>query len=178
MHTRKTRKCFKVRAFGLALLSMLLIWRQWTRGRGASWVPSSHRDARRMLEMAGVAPGEVVFDLGSGDGRVVIEAASRFGARAIGVELDLLRVLLSRLLIALHGLGGRARIVRSDLFAIDLSQADVVVCYLQQWSNDALEGKLVAELRPGTRVVSNRWAFRGLREIDRDATGKIRVYEV
>jgi SAM-dependent methyltransferase len=134
----------------------------WTSTRGAPWVPT-HRDiVDRMLRMAAVRPGEVVFDLGSGDGRVLVAAVRRFGARAVGVELDLGRYLWSVLTVTVLGLWGRVRLIRGDLFKVDLSTADVVFAYLLQDTNDRLKDKLRKELRPGARIVSNTFHFSGL----------------
>jgi cyclopropane fatty-acyl-phospholipid synthase-like methyltransferase len=112
--------------------------------------------------MAAVRPGEVVFDLGSGDGRVLVAAVRRFGARAVGVELDLGRYLWSVLTVTVLGLWGRVRLIRGDLFKVDLSTADVVFAYLLQDTNDRLKDKLRKELRPGARIVSNTFHFSGL----------------
>jgi predicted RNA methylase len=131
-----------------------------------------------MLELAGVGEGDLVYDLGSGDGRVVLAAARDFGARAVGIEVDPVRYAWSRARVAAADLGERARIERGDFFTRDLSDADVIVCFLMQWSSDLLAEKLARELRPGARIVSNRWRFPGFTEIARDRTGRLRVYEV
>lgn len=115
-----------------------------------------------MLTMAEIKPGEIVYDLGSGDGRVLIAAARRFGARAVGVEMDVSRFLWSIAAVALLGLGKQVRVIRSDFFEVDLSEADVVFTYLLQNTNDRLKDKLRKELRPGTRIVSNTFTFSGL----------------
>jgi hypothetical protein len=156
----------------------LFTWTMWTRWKGAPWVPSRGRIVTKMLTMADVQPGELVYDLGSGDGRIVVVAASRFGARAVGVEIDPLRYVLSRLIIALLGLRGQSRVVYGDMFSQDLSQADVVTCYLLQETNRQLEGKLIRELRPGARVVSNTFTFPGLRLTRSDDQSKVFVYTV
>ena len=121
---------------------------------GAPWVPMPLDTARRMLQLADVRPGETVYDLGSGDGRVVIAAARNFGATAIGVEIDPLRTLISRTAIALLGLRSRARVARANLFDVDLRDADVVTVYLLPKANARLALKLRSELKPGARVVT------------------------
>jgi SAM-dependent methyltransferase len=107
-----------------------------------------------MLRIAGVGPGDVVYDLGSGEGRIVIAAAKKFGARAVGVEIDPAMVAASRASILREGLAHRASIIHQDIFAADLSAASVVTLYLAPHLNLRLRPRLL-ELRPGTRVVSH-----------------------
>ncbi|MGH8705380.1 MAG: SAM-dependent methyltransferase [Burkholderiales bacterium] len=107
-----------------------------------------------MLRLAGVGPGDVVYDLGSGDGRVVITAARKFGARAVGVEIDLALVAQSRANAARAGVADRTRILQQDLFATDLGEATVITLYLAPHLNLRLRPKLLG-LAPGTRIVSH-----------------------
>lgn len=107
----------------------------------------------RMLQLAEVGPGDTVIDLGSGDGRIVIEAARR-GARGLGFELDKSLVAAAEENARAAGLAGRARFEAADLFAADFSAATVVTIYLLPELNAKLLPKLLA-LRPGTRIVSH-----------------------
>ena len=109
-----------------------------------------------MLELAQVGPTDFVLDLGSGDGRIVIQAAKRFGARGLGVEIVPELVERSRKNADLAGVGRSARFVVQDLFSTDLSVATVITMYLLQEVNLQLRPSLLA-LRPGTRVVSHDW---------------------
>jgi SAM-dependent methyltransferase len=143
------------------LIMVFLMSLVWTNARGAPWVPTSRQVIRTMLEMAELRPGEVLYDLGCGDGRVLITAARDFRARAVGVEVDLSRYLWSVLAVILRGLGRRVKIMRGDLFSVDLSEADVVFTFLLQDTNDRLKEKLRRELRPGARIVSNIFTFSG-----------------
>ncbi len=110
-----------------------------------------------ILALAGVGPGDTLYDLGSGDGRIVIAAALRHGTRGVGVEIDpaLVRLSTERALAA--GVAERARFVQQDLFETDFSGATVVTMYLLPDVNLALRPRLLATLRPGTRVVSHDW---------------------
>lgn len=119
--------------------------------------PQSVVDA--MLEMAQVTAADVVYDLGSGDGRIPITAAQRYGARGVGIEIDptLVREANSRLTGS--GVADRVRFVNQDLFDADLSDATVVAVYLLPRVLDRLLPKLKRELRPGTRIVSNQYHF-------------------
>jgi SAM-dependent methyltransferase len=108
-----------------------------------------------MLRVAGVTADDVVFDLGSGDGRVVIAAAREFGARAVGVEIDPGLVQASRDAALAAGVAGRATFLWQDLFVTDLREATVVTLYLRDDVNLRLRPKLLAELTPGARLVSH-----------------------
>jgi hypothetical protein len=108
-----------------------------------------------MLELARVTPADVVYDLGSGDGRIVLTAAREFGARSVGVEIDPALVTQSRAAAARLGVAERATFVEQDLFRTDLSPATVVTLYLSPEMNRQLRPKLLAELAPGSRVVSH-----------------------
>ncbi|HMO45080.1 MAG TPA: class I SAM-dependent methyltransferase [Rubrivivax sp.] len=109
-----------------------------------------------MLELAQVGPDDFVLDLGSGDGRIVINAARRFGARGLGVEIVPELVQRSRANAARAGVAERARFVEQDLFKTDLSAATVITMYLLQEVNLQLRPALLG-LRPGTRIVSHDW---------------------
>ena len=123
------------------------------RGKDVVWVPTPQALVDTMLDMAKVTPEDLVMDLGSGDGAIVITAAKR-GARAIGIEYNLDLVLLSRNVAAAQGVGERATFMQADLFTVDLSNATVVTMFLLQSINLKLRPTLL-ELKPGTRIVSN-----------------------
>jgi SAM-dependent methyltransferase len=149
----------------------------WPRFCGAPWAPTSRRTVHKMLTLARVRPGDVVYDLGSGDGRILIMAARRFGARAVGIEIDPLFYLWTRLVIAVLGLRRQVRVIRGDLFDQDLSQADVITCYLLPRTNERLVGKLERELCPGTRVVSRRFSLPGWSPVCQDDEARLYVYK-
>jgi len=148
----------------------------WSAPLGAGWEPTSRRKVRKMLEMSGAGPSDIIYDLGSGDGRIVVEAARRFHARAVGVEADPFRVLFSQLTISLLHLEGQARIIWGNFFRIDLSEATIVTTFLSQGTNRRLESKLMAELKPGTRVVSYEWTFDGWTPTARDDDNHLSLY--
>ena len=109
----------------------------------------------RMLEVARVGPGDYVIDLGSGDGRMVITAARKYGARGFGVDLDRRLVALANRLAARAGVADRAAFYERDLYETDLTAASVVTIYLLPEVNLMVRPKLLATLKPGTRIVSH-----------------------
>lgn len=113
-----------------------------------------------MLRLAGVGAGDVVYDLGSGDGRIVIAALRDFGARrAVGIDLDARRVRQGREAALRAGVADRARFIKGDVFKVDFSPATVVTLYMSERINRELQPRLARLLRPGTRVVSYRWGI-------------------
>jgi hypothetical protein len=112
-----------------------------------------------MLRLASVGPRDVVFDLGSGDGRLVIAAAHEFGARGVGVEIDAPLVQTSRDAARTAGVADRVTFLWQDLFVTDLSSATVVAIYLRDDVNLKLRPKLLSELQPGSRLVSHDFAM-------------------
>ena len=112
---------------------------------------------RAMLEAAKVGPGDVVYDLGCGDGRIVVTAASRYGARGVGVDLDPERIREARENAARAGVTDRVAFLVQDLFSTDVTPATVVALYLSPDVNLRLRPKLLRELRPGSRVVSHQF---------------------
>ena len=155
---------------------IFVIFQTYTQKYGAPWVPTPYKTIRKMLKLAEVKPGELVYDLGSGDGRVIIEAARTFGANAVGIEIDPIRFLWAKARIFLLGLSGKVNVLFGNFFKIDISQADVVTIYLLQNTNVKLIDKFINELRPGTRIVSNTFTLPGLKIINHDEKSKIYVY--
>jgi tRNA A58 N-methylase Trm61 len=123
------------------------------------YVPTSNGVAEAMLKLAGVTAADTVYDLGSGDGRIVIAAAKKFGARGVGVELDPELVKTARKNAQGAGVVDRVTFLQQDLFKTDLSDATVVTLYLSNSVNMRLRGILQRELKPGSRVVSHRFAM-------------------
>jgi len=123
-------------------------------GKDVIWVPSPDQVVERMLQMAQTTAGDFVVDLGSGDGKIVITAAQRYGARAMGVEFNPDMVALSRDNARKAGVADKVSIVQGDFFKVDFSKATVLTLYLLPDLNIKLRPKILA-LKPGTRVVSH-----------------------
>lgn len=126
-----------------------------TTDKDAPYVPTPHDVVSRMLDVANVSKDDVVFDLGSGDGRIPIAAAAQFGARAVGIEIDSGLVRKARAKAREAGVADRVEFRQKDFFNADLSEATVVALYLWPEINIKLRPKLLRELDPGDRVVSH-----------------------
>ena len=119
------------------------------------YVPTPHPVVAEMLRLVAVKPTDVIYDLGCGDGRVVITAARRYGARGVGIDIDPKRIKESRANARQAGVVNRVKFLQQDLFATDIRAATVVALYLLPELNRKLRPKLLNDLRPGTRVVSH-----------------------
>jgi precorrin-6B methylase 2 len=119
------------------------------------FVPTSEAVVGAMLKLANVRRGDVVYDLGCGDGRIVITAAKRYGVRGVGIDIDPERIETSRRNAAAAGVGRRVEFRTQNLFDADIAEASVVTLYLLPDVNRKLMPKLLADLKPGTRVVSH-----------------------
>jgi len=149
-----------VRVFAAAMCGLVLSACQTMvpadRGIDVIYVPTPYETVDAMLALGEVGPRDVVYDLGSGDGRIPIEAAKRFGARGVGIELSEPRVAEARANARAAGVSHLVRFRRQDLFTADFSDATVVTLYLLPELNERLKPRLLA-LRPGTRIVSYTW---------------------
>ncbi len=124
-----------------------------------AYIPTPKNIVRQMLLLARLRQGELLYDLGAGDGRILIEGAREFGARCVGVEIDPERIV--RLKERLAATKVEAKIIQGDLMQVDLSDADVVAIYLSDSVNAKLAPKLSRELKPGARVVSLDYTLPG-----------------
>lgn len=125
--------------------------------------PTPQSIVRRMLVAARVGPDDIVYDLGSGDGRIPIAAVRDFGARGVGIDIDPRRIAESRANAIAAGVADRVTFRNQDLLVADFREATVVTLFLSSELNDKLKPRLLAELRPGTRVVSYHHAIAGWR---------------
>jgi SAM-dependent methyltransferase len=124
---------------------------------GIYFAPTPQPVVESMLKLARVAADDVVYDLGSGDGRIVVIAAQRYGARGVGVELRSDLVAISRQVAREGGVADRTTFIEGDMFTTDISEATVVTLWLSETINVQLEPKLKRELRPGARIVSRQF---------------------
>lgn len=126
----------------------------------APYYPTPNTIVDRMLQLGKLQPGEKMFDLGSGDGRIVIMAARKFKADATGIELDSDLVHRSRLAIQKAGLQSTARIIEGDFLKQDYSKADLITVYLLPGANEKLRPLLKKQLKPGARVIAHDFFFK------------------
>jgi hypothetical protein len=132
-----------------------------SRSPDVHFVPTPHEVVAAMLKVAKVGSKDVLYDLGSGDGRIVITAAKRYGTRGIGIDLDPARIEESQRGASKAGVTGKVQFRQADLFETDLRDASVVTLYLLPTLNVRLRPKLYRELRPGSRVVSHAFDMGG-----------------
>ena len=148
------------------------------------YIPTPQTIVETMLDAAHVGPSDVVYDLGSGDGRIVITAAQKYGARGVGVEMVPRLCEMARRNVKLAGVEDRVTIMQASALRIDLSSATVVTMYLLTSSNERLRPNLERYLKPGARVVSNDYPIRGWNATrlklvrSGSAEHKIYVYEI
>jgi SAM-dependent methyltransferase len=140
------------------------------------FVPTPNDVADAMLKLARVTADDVVFDLGSGDGAILIRAAEKFGARGVGIEIDPKLVQDAANRARKRGVADKVRFVQGDLFKADLSEATVVTLYLSGSINRRLAPKLMRELKPGARVVSHRFDMYDWRPDEQVKAGGRNVY--
>ena len=129
-------------------------------GKDVVWVPTPDEVVQRMLQIVDVKPGDVVYDLGAGDGKIAI-AAAKLGARSVGIEFNPDMARLAQCFAKAEGMDGKARIVRGDVFEADIREATVVTMYLLPELNLRLIPKLLKDLKPGTCIVSHAFDMGG-----------------
>ena len=135
------------------------------------YVPTREPVVAAMLEMANVNSDDIVYDLGSGDGRIVIAAAKEYGARGVGIDIDPKRIAESNENAEKAGVTDKVEFIEADLFESDFSEASVVTLYLLSSLNEKLRPSLLEQLEPGTRVVSHAfdmgdWEPEEVRKVD------------
>ena len=160
----------------VAIAVIFVFWVIWTDIIGAGWEPTSKILVRKMLEIAEVNSEDILYDLGSGDGRIIIEAARRYHANAVGIEADPLRYIWSKLMILLYGVNQKVKVIWGNFFNKDLTSATIVTLFLSSKANQQLKTKLQNELKPGTRIVSYYWTFHGWQPVKEDKKDKIYMY--
>ena len=148
----------RISSFWAALLTAAVLAAQTPQPahpRDVPYVPTSMEGVQAMLKLADVKKGDIVYDLGCGDGRIVIAAAKDFGARGVGIDIDPQRITEAKENSRKAGVVDQVRFEENDLFQADIHEATVVTLFLLSSVNLKLRPKLLQDLRPGTRIVSN-----------------------
>lgn len=162
----------------ITLIGIVVLTTVRSNAKGAPWLPTSRKKIIKMLELADLKPNECLYDLGCGDGRVIVIAARKFGAKAVGIEVDPFRFLWCQFLITALGLRKKVKVIFGDIFKQKYPNADLLFCYLLQSTNDKLEAKLIEELPAETRILSNTFMFSSLPIKKMDAKIGCFLYEV
>jgi len=145
---------------------------------GAPWLPTPKATIYAMFKLAQPTKNEVLYDLGSGYGRIVIEASRLNLKKAVGIEIGPIKVILSRVHSFVLGKGSQTTFIRGNLFHESLKDADVIICFLMQPTNKRLMAKFAKELKVGTRIVSHRFTFPGWKIVKSDTKHDIYMYVV
>jgi precorrin-6B methylase 2 len=167
-------------AFGVALLGTMGLWGGSSSAQDATrvqanpgraelpervpdvpFVPTSQSVVDAMLELAGVRPGDVVYDLGSGDGRIVVTAAKKYGVHGVGIDINPERIQEAESNARAAGVQRLTDFREEDIFEADIDEASVVTMYLLPSVNNRMKPKLLRDLKPGTRIVSHAFDIEG-----------------
>jgi SAM-dependent methyltransferase len=161
MMARKTTGC-GLFVIALSVLSGVLLFRPgFSANDEIPFIPTPMEVVDRMLELAEVTQKDMVYDLGSGDGRIVIQAAKRFGARGVGIEMDAELIASSRNKARQEGVAHLVEFRQADALQTDVSPATVVTLYMLPWFNEKMAPVLRKQLRPGARVVARDFGIDG-----------------
>jgi protein-L-isoaspartate O-methyltransferase len=155
---------------GLAPLAFAQRYKPDLRNRLAPYVTSPQRAVEKMLDMASLKPGETLYDLGCGDGRILITAAQKYHVKAVGIEISDRLARTAEDNVKALGLTDRVKVIRGDFMQADLSSADVVTLYLITTANESLRPKLEKYLKSDARVVSYDYPIPGWKAIGEEET--------
>ena len=156
------RFCCFIKVFACLLCVSASLGAQWAYNDyegDVPYVPTPPEVVDAMLELADLKAGDILYDLGSGDGRIVITAAQRYGVKGIGIDISPDLIEEARANAKEAGVAGKVRFQQGNFFEADISEASVVTLYLLSTINLKLKPKLLKELKPGTRVVSHRFSM-------------------
>lgn len=142
---------------------------------GAPFVPSQKNASQKMVAMANISPSDIVYDLGSGDGRLLFMAAQRKPQKIIGLEINILLVIVTNIRLLLSPYRSLIQCKWRNFWSVDISDANVVFVYLLPWKMEALSKKLKKELKPGSRIISNSFLFPDLKMVDHNK--ETQIYE-
>ena len=145
---------------------------------GAPWHPTSQTHIQQALELCGAKPGETLYDLGCGDGRVLIAGAQEFGLKGIGLEIDPIKVWIAKWKVRQVGLLDSIQIIKKNVYEFDYSQADILFIYLTHQALDRLLPFLQKQIKPGTRIICYRFCLKGIVPDQASKDGAIFLYRL
>lgn len=145
---------------------------------GAPWFPTSKNRIKSILEFCEAKPGEKLYDLGSGDGRVLIFAALHFGLTGVGLEIDPVKVWVSKFLINRMGVKDRVQIFRRSVYDFDYSDADILFIYLSHQALDRLFPDIIGQLKPKVKIVCYHFCLRGITPVKVSSDKSIFLYHL
>lgn len=140
------------------------------------FIPLPMETVRKILKFANIRKNDILYDLGCGDGRIIITAAKEYGIKTVGIEKNIFLAWICRRKIIKNNLQHKVKIIHDDIFNQNLSKATIVVMYLTQKLNDKLKPKLEKELKKGTKVISASHIFKGWKEYKKIKTGHFYTY--
>ncbi|UCF71327.1 MAG: SAM-dependent methyltransferase [candidate division WOR-3 bacterium] len=162
----------------IVVFILYVVWKYWAIPVGAGYDPAPMDKVHKMLDIAGVGSSDIVYDLGCGDGRVLIAAARRFGARGVGYEIDPFRFVFAWFMTLISGQVKRVSIRFGNFFGKDIAEATVVVLFLYGPTMERLKDKFIRELKSGTRIVSYVWQFNNWALDDHLPEDRIYLYKI
>lgn len=121
------------------------------------WWRTTKKTAEAACKLGHITQKDIVYELGCGDGQFLLTSVKQFGAKGVGIEIDMLRAFIARFLIKLNGVSQRTTVIRGNFFEQDLSEATVIFVYLVPKALNKLKSKFLKELKPGTRIISLRY---------------------
>lgn len=164
----------------LALVLILFVILSWVWPPDSPWAPwwrTNKKTARAICKLAEISEKDIVYDLGCGDGTLIIAVSKEYEAKAIGIEIDPMRFLIAKIRVLLNGLNTKINVKRKNFFDEDLSSATVIVVYLVPKALGLLLPKFKKELKKGTRIVSYRYEI-NLPIVKKDQKNKLFLYEI
>ena len=158
------------------IIILVALWLLWPIIFGAPYVPSPMNKVHKMLGIADLTDRDILYDLGSGDGRIIVNGAKMYGAKTVGIEADPLRYLWSKFVIFFNNLTDKVNVIWGNFNKISIIDATVVTIYQRKGVNKVLKEKFIRELKPGTRIVSYMYEIEGWTPIKIDEESKIYLY--
>jgi len=164
--------------FVAILASLYLLWVIIPMFSGLPWIPTRQARIRQALHLARVSPGDVIYDLGSGDGRVLILAVREFGVHAVGIEISPIHCVVAKINAYIHGVNDHITIRWSSFYTANYSDADVVFLYMTSRQATRIRPRLEKQLHQGARVITISCEINGWHPVDFDREELIFIYRM